>query len=338
VRANNASFRSRFPREAVHGAVRAMRALAAQVHLDLGGDQRDTVFLAGSGRGGTTWIAEIINHDNAYRFIFEPFNALHVPICRAFSNRQYLRTGDARVEFVGPAKAIVSGNVRNGWTDFYNRRLISKRRLIKDIRAGLFLRWLYDLSPGMPIVLVLRHPCAVAASRVRYGWGYDMREFLCQDELVTDYLTPLRDRLAAISDPFEAHVARWCIENMVPLRQFCEGEIHVAFYEAFRSEPRREVSRLFEFLRRPLNDAVFAHVARPSSMAWESAAGIKQGGSRTDGWKSVVTNAQANRALEILKWFDLDRIYGLDPAPQVAAEAVLPRRASRPKDSPLTPH
>jgi hypothetical protein len=312
--------------------------MAAQAHLDLGGDQRDTVFLAGSGRGGTTWVAEIINHDNAYRFIFEPFNALNVPLCRAFANRQYLRTGDTRAEFVGPAKAIVSGRVRNGWADFYNRRLISKRRLIKDIRAGLFLRWLYDLSPGMPIVLILRHPCAVAASRVRYGWGHDMRELLGQDELVADYLMPLRDRLTAISDPFEAHVARWCIENFVPLRQFCEGEIHVAFYEAFRSDPRREVSRLFEFLHRPVNEAVFAHIARPSSMAWESAAGINLGGSRTDGWKSAVSDAQASRALEILKWFDLDRIYGLAPVPLIAAEAVLPRRTIRPKDSPVTPH
>ncbi|HLJ84295.1 MAG TPA: sulfotransferase domain-containing protein [Candidatus Eremiobacteraceae bacterium] len=318
--------------------MRAVRALAAQVHLDIGGDQRATVFLAGSGRGGTTWIAEIINHDNKYRFIFEPFAALHVPMCRAFSNRQYLRTGDTRPEFVEPAKAIVSGKIRNGWTDFYNRRLISKRRLIKDIRAGLFLRWLSDLSPGMPIVLVLRHPCAVAASRVRYSWGFDMSEFLGQSQLVADYLSPLRDRLAAISDPFEAHVARWCIENMVPVRQFCKGEIHVAFYESFRSDPRREVSRLFEFLQRPLDDAVFAHIARPSSMAWESAGGIKQGGSRSDGWRSLITNAQAGRALDILKWFDLDRIYGLDPAPLVSPEAVLPHRVIRPKDSPLTPH
>jgi hypothetical protein len=111
----------------------------------------------------------------------------------------------------------------------------------------------------------------------------------------------------------------------------------LAFYEAFRSYPRREVARLFDYLRRPLDDAVFAHVARPSSMAWESAAGIKQGGSRTDGWKSAVSSAQASRALEILKWFDLDRIYGLDPMPLVAAEAALPRRIVRPKDSPSTP-
>ncbi len=338
MRANNASFRSRFPREALRGALRATRAFAKQAHLDLGGDQRSTAFLAGSGRGGTTWIAEIINHDNAYRFIFEPFNAMHVPLCRAFASRQYLRPGDSRPEFVEPAKAIVSGRIRNGWMDFYNRRVISTRRLIKDIRAGLFLRWLYELAPGMPIVLVLRHPCAVAASRIRYGWGYDLRDFLDQDELVTDYLAPLRERLSAITDPFHAHVARWCIENVVPLRQFSAGEIHVAFYETFRADPRGEVARLFAYLHRPVDDAVFDHVARPSSMAWESAAGINATGSRADGWKASVTREQEMKALDVLKWFDLDRIYGSDAMPLVTADAVLPKGVTGPKDSSASPH
>ena len=337
MRANNASFRSRFPRDAVRSALRTARALAAQIHLDLGGDHRSCVFLAGSGRGGTTWIAEIINFDNAYRFIFEPFNAAHVRMCRAFGNRQYLRPHDTRPEFVKPAHAIVCGKIRSGWTDLYNRRIVSTRRLIKDIRAGLFLRWLYELTPGMPMVLVLRHPCAVAASRVRYGWGHDMQEFLAQDELVADFLAPLRDRLTALSDPFEKHVARWCIENVVPLRQFAEGEIHLAFYEGFRDDPRSEIARLFSFIGCPLDDAVFERVARPSSMAWESAAGIKTSGVRSDGWRSMLSDDQVRKSVEILKWFELDHIYGAEAMPLIGPDAVLPRRLIRPKDSTPTP-
>jgi len=304
--------------------LRRVRAMVKQAQFDFGGDHRDTIFLAGSGRGGTTWVAEMINYDNAYRFIFEPFNPRAMPLCSAFANRQYLRPGDARPEFVDAARAIVTGRFRNGWADYYNHRLVSTKRLIKDIRAHLCLRWLFELFPGMPIVLMLRHPCAVAASRLRYGWTHDLDALLAQPQLVEDHLSPLRTRIEQLTDPFEMHVAQWCIENYVPLRQFAAGEIHLAFYEDFRSDPRKEIARLFAFIGRELSEHVFSRLARPSSMAWESAAGLALGGARSDGWKKFVSDDEAKRGIEILRMFDLDRLYTADAEPQISAAEILP--------------
>ncbi len=306
--------------------MRGLKSLVKQAQLDLGGDQRDSIFLAGSGRGGTTWVAEMINYDNALRFIFEPFNPRVMPLWRGFANRQYIRPGDTRPEFVDPARAIVSGRFRNGWADYYNHRFVSRKRLIKDIRAHLCLRWLFERFPGMPVALMFRHPCAIAASRLRYGWGHDLSALLGQHDLVDDYLSPMIGELKRIDDPFAKHVAQWCIENFVPLRQFAAGEIHVAFYEDFRSDPRREIARLFEFIGRPLTEEVFARLARPSSMAWESAAGIALGGARSDGWKASVSEDDAKRALEILQLFGLDRLYSTDPQPRIHAQEILPAR------------
>ncbi|HKW44440.1 MAG TPA: sulfotransferase domain-containing protein [Candidatus Eremiobacteraceae bacterium] len=298
-----------------------------QVHFDVGGDQRDSVFLAGSGRGGSTWLAEIINYDNAYRFIFEPFNPRTMPLCRAFANRQYLRAGDTRPEFVEAARAIVTGRFRNGWADYHNHRLVNTKRLIKDVRAHLTLRWLYELFPGMPIVLMFRHPCAVAASRLRYGWTNDLTSLLAQSELVEDHLSAMRLPLERLTDPFEMHVAQWCIENYVPLRLFGAGEIHLAFYEDLQRDPRKEIARLFAFVGRPLTEAVFARMAQPSSMAWEAATSITTAGARTDGWKAFVSEDKSHRAIEILNLFGLDRLYSQGPEPLVEAEAVLPGTA-----------
>ena len=314
-------------RERAIAGVRRVKSMFKQAHFDVGGDHRDTIFLAGSGRGGTTWIAEMINYDNAFRFIFEPFNPGKMPLCAAFANRQYLRPGDARPEFVDAARAIVTGRFRSGWADFYNHRVVSKKRLIKDIRAHLMLRWLFELFPGMPIALMLRHPCAVAASRLRYGWGHDLKAMLAQRQLVEDHLAPFRERIEKLTDPFEMHVAQWCIENYVPLRQFAAGEIHVAFYENFRSDPRREITRLFAFVGRPLTEDAFARLARPSSMAWASAARIALGGERSDGWKSFVSADEAKRGIEILSMFGLDRVYTTDGEPHVTADEVLPAAA-----------
>ena len=314
-------------RTTLREGLRGLKALGKQAHIDLGGDQRDSIFLAGSGRGGTTWIAEMINFDNAFRFIFEPFNPRVMPLCHAFANRQYLRPGDSRPEFVDAARAIVTGRFRNGWADYHNHRFVSRKRLIKDIRAHLCLRWLYETFPGMPIVLMFRHPCAVAASRLRYGWGHDLSALLAQSQLVDDFLSPMIGELKRIQDPFAMHVAQWCIENHVPLRQFAAGEIHVAFYEDFRSDPRREIARLFEFIGRPLTEDAFARLARPSSMAWESASGIALGGARSDAWKAVVSEDDAKRALELLQLFGLDRLYSTEALPQIQAREILPARA-----------
>ncbi len=290
-----------------------------QLYVDAGGDHRDTTFLAGSGRGGTTWIAELINYDNAYRFMFEPFVARHVPEVRAYANRQYLRPGDDDPVFLAPAQRIVSGQIRNAWIDYYNHRVVATRRLIKDIRANLFLKWLHVHFPGMPIVLLIRHPLAVASSRFYHGWSNDLADFARDDRLMRDHLEPHRALIESVSDPFEKHVVQWCVENFVPLRQFVRGEIHVAFYENFSVEPRAELERLFAFLGKPFSERVLERVERPSRMTWALPGSRTVRTSDPEAWRPYVSAERLARALEIISGFGLDALYG---------DASLPNRAA----------
>jgi len=143
---------------------------------------------------------------------------------RTFRNRQYLRPDDDDPRFVDPARLVLTGKLRNVWADNFNRRLIAKKRLIKDIRANLFLKWLDVHFPGMPIVLLLRHPFAVASSRLHHDWSNDLADFLKQDALMADFLEPHRRLIETVGDPFEKHVVQWCVENWVPLKQFRRGD------------------------------------------------------------------------------------------------------------------
>jgi hypothetical protein len=295
-----------------------------QIHIDANADVRNTVFLAGSGRGGTTWIAELINYDNAYRFIFEPFFARHVPLCRSFRNRQYLRPDNTDPQYLGPATRILSGRFRNGWADYYNRRVLADRRLVKEIRANLFLKWIHTQFPGVPIVLLFRHPLAVAASRLHHRWNNDVADFLLQEFLMADFLEPFRDLMERDEDPFATHVLQWCIENYVPLRQFRQGDIHLAFYENFSADPQAEVRRLFAYLRRPVTDDVFARIDRPSSMTWMRPGDEKPKKRELNAWRPWVSQDRVARALEILRRFDLDRVYSEAPVPDPAgADSLL---------------
>lgn len=295
-----------------------------QLYVDVEPDHRETTFLAGSGRGGTTWIAELINHDNDYRFLFEPFFARHVPEMHDFRNRQYLRPDDDDPRFLGPARLVVTGRLRNRWADYFNRRIIARKRLVKDIRANLFLKWLDRHFPGMPIVLLFRHPLAVAASRLQHRWNNDLADFLTQAPLMEDSLEPYRDLIRDTTDPFEKHIVQWCVESLVPLRAFGRGEIHLAFYELFAAQPNEEIGRLFGFLGKPVTDAVIARAQRPSKMTWARSADAKPEKATLESWQRSVPQDRVRRALAIVDRFGLGGIYGEDPLPvREAAIALL---------------
>ena len=144
--------------------------LVSPLYVDCNRDYRNTVFLAGTERSGTTWVSDIINYKREYRYIFEPFRPAKVDICRDFAPRQYIRPENDDHRFVQAAEAILSGRIRNGWTDKYHRRFVSSKRLVKDVRANLFLKWIHCHFPNMPIILLLRHPCAVARTHRRCRW------------------------------------------------------------------------------------------------------------------------------------------------------------------------
>jgi hypothetical protein len=274
------------------------------LHVDVNRDHWNSVFLAGSGRSGTTWVSEIINYRNRYRLVFEPFHPGKVDICENFRLKQYLRPDDRREEYLGAARRVLTGRIRSSWTDRFNRKFVAPRRLIKDIRANLLLGWMRENFPGMPIVLLLRHPCAVAASRLALGWRDNLSETMEQEELVEDFLGPVETEIRAARNALERHIFSWCIDNYVPLRQFGPGEIHLAFYENFVVYPEDEIRRLFAFLSEDFDGCVYRTLRRPSPLS-------RKGESPSvDAWRRCVTDSQLERVVEVLGLFGLDRVYG----------------------------
>jgi hypothetical protein len=293
--------------------------LLGGLYVDLGkGDHRDSVFLAGSGRSGTTWLSEVINHSGGYHYVFEPFNPARVGAFGHFRSKQYLRPDDTREEFLKPASLALTGALKSSWTDRFNRALVARRRLIKDIRANLLLGWMRANFPGMPIVLLLRHPCAVVASRLALGWKDNLSETMEQQDLVEDFLLPMETEIHAARDAFERHLILWCIDNYVPLRQFAPGEIHLTFYENLLINPEAELQSLFTFLGEDLDDRTCDRLDRPSPLSRKDAP-IPS----VDGWRVRVDACQLQRVGEILALFGLDRVYGEGPMPDPSGAYVL---------------
>jgi hypothetical protein len=285
-----------------------------RIFFDLKPDLKSSVFLAGVGRSGTTWMADVINARNDYRMMFEPFHPYKVPLCREFRYRQYLGPDDTNSHYVEAARTILSGKIRNPWIDKHNRRFMVTKRLVKDIRANLMLKWLHSKFPELKIVVLMRHPCAVANSKLKLGWATHLNEFLNQADLMEAHLAPFKELLESAETDFEKHILLWCVENYVPLRQFARGEVYFASYERLCAQPEEEFGKVFAFLGLDLPIECRRAFGRPSALA-RSASAVRTGANLIDSWRVDISGAQTARAQELLSAFGLSRIYGEDSMP-----------------------
>ncbi len=287
-------------------------------------DPARSILLAGSGRSGSTWVSDVINARNDLRTIFEPFHPQRVALCRHFPRRLYLRPDSAPAEYVEPIERILAGRIR-GWPDAQNRCLWPRGRLIKVVRAQLFLRWIAVRHPEVALVYLIRNPFAVVASRLAVRWRAPLRWFLEQPELVEDHLAPHRARLEAAESRFERHMLMWCVENFVPLRQFAAAPLYVLFYENLVSDPEASTRALYEHLGLRFAPALLREISIPSVVSRPDSA-VHSGEDRLASWRKHLEPPQIAQGLDILRSFGLHALYGEDGLPGFADGPDVPRR------------
>jgi hypothetical protein len=292
--------------------------------LDLAGD--NVILLAGSGRSGTTWIEEVIDWRQDHRVMFEPFWGKRVPICTVFHRYQYIQPADCDPRFVAPARAIFTGRLRNPWVDAYTRASIYKRRLVKEIRANMYLAWIRQHFPRLKMVFLMRHPGAVVASMREAQWSApDVLEFLDQPMLVDDHLHPFVDIIKNATDDFDKRVVYWCVMNLVPLAQLKQSDAHVVFYEDTVLRPAETLRSLFAFLGMPYDPAVLASVEKPSAKQYSgTTARGTSAHRRIDAWRENTSTEHMACLRSRLHAFGLDRVYSASPSePRVRAAELL---------------
>jgi len=298
-----------------------MTRLAKYLIFDKG-DINETILLAGSGRSGTTWVEDLLNHDHSRRIIFEPFDTSKNPLIAHWHPRQYLEPQDDRPEFTQPLEAILTGKLRSKWTDQFNRRVFSRGRLIKAIRANQLLPWIHERHPQIPIVFLLRHPCAVAYSRVRMGWTPAPEIYLEQEALANGALGPFFQTIQDGTDDFQRHVITWCVENYLPLTQMVPGSLHVVFYEDLVQHKSEVIQALFQAVGMDAPPAEHLQLSRPSKLSRQDSS-IHSGQNLLSSWRDKVSADQIAGTVTLLKQFGLDRIYDENILPKLAADSVM---------------
>lgn len=298
---------------------RLVRAFCSRLYRDSQRDTRQSIMVVGTGRSGTTWVTDLIASQISCRVLFEPFHSKRVEDFRQFSYFQYMRPGEHNPELWAYCHRVFSGDVRHRWIDRQVETICPDYRLVKEIRANLFLRWLHIRFPEVPLLFVMRHPCAVVLSRLQLGWwtDQDIEPFLSQPKLVDDFLADKMEVVSRAKTAEEKHAIVWCISNLVPIRQFPSNQLNVIFYENLCSQPEQEVPKIFQRIGHQYEDAILAAVKLPSYTAVRTSA-IVTGEDTVTRWKRELTPTQIGNILSVVEDFELGYIYGGSTTPLVA--------------------
>ena len=267
--------------------------------------------MSGTARSGTTWLGDLIATQIPSRILFEPFNRDLVSDYRKFHYFQYLRPGTENPAFFAFAQKVFRGEIRNPWIDRQNERIISEFRLVKEIRANLALKWLHDNFPEVPILFMIRHPCAVVLSRIELGWATDrdIASFLSQPQLIEDHLGPYLDLIHSAANIEEKHAVIWSICNLVPLIQFHPGELKIVYYETLCTQLEFELAGILETLGYSYKSPLTNVRDQPSQTA-RAASAVVTGTDKIEGWKKKLSHSQIDNILRIVQGFGLSHLYG----------------------------
>jgi hypothetical protein len=277
-----------------------------RIYQDNDRDVDKSVFVVGSARSGTTWLANLIASQFNSRLMFEPFNPDLVQEYRRFNYFQYMRPDDANQELFDYCYKIFTGNIRNPWIDREIQQIFPQGRVIKCIRSSLMLRWLDIQFPEVRKFFVIRHPCAVVQSRMNLGWATDddIRHFLNQPKLIDDYLQEKLEIIAGARQVEQKHAIIWCITNLVPIHQFQSSNLNLVVYEKLVEKPETELSRIFSVLGVSDKPDIVNKVNRLSSTTTRRSA-ILSGNQSTRLWKQELTTHQIDSILYIVNEFHL---------------------------------
>ncbi len=295
---------------------RAIQLVGSHFFFNPDPDIGRSILVAGTARSGTTWLADLIASQIPSRILFEPFNPELVPDYSQFHYFQYMRPGTENPEFYAFARKVFTGEIRNRWIDHQNERVISKFRLVKEIRANLALKWLHDNFPEVPILFIMRHPCAVVLSRMELGWvtDRDIEPFLSQPQFVEDHLGPYLDLICGAGTVEEKHAVIWSVSNMVPLRQFNSNEFKIIYYENLCTQPEIELPGIFETIGYEYSGRRIAGINQPSQTT-KLASAVVTRTNKIQHWKQKLSRAQIDNILRVVQAFGLDNLYGESTVP-----------------------
>lgn len=275
-------------------------------------DLRNTILVSSSGRGGSTWLAEIIATLPHRVLLWEPLHLGNNPDCarHGFTWQNYIRSGvDA------PDKRVYLDRLFRG-RELSTRTLTSlhfnllhflssRGYVVKFVNANMMLYWMLQQFP-LRTVLMVRHPCAVIASQLVHGsWAGLSKEACTIPEFLFEDYPHFRHVFERISEPEEVLAFEWATQTCVPLSQPLPHPWYLTTYEGLVEHGREEVGRIFSYLGEPVPQAAYERLATASATT-VSNSNVSAGKNPLVGWRTRLVSKQIDNILRVTHEMGID--------------------------------
>ena len=170
----------------------------------------------------------------------------------------------------------------------------------------------------LPAAVKSIHLLPIVLSRLELFWATDMdiQPFLCQPKLVDDFLAGKLDTIEKAKTAEQKHAIIWCVNNLIPIKQFNPRRLNIIFYENLCVQPEVEIPKIFRAIGRDYRESVFEDIKKPSITTSHNSA-IMSGENKVTRWKRMLSHKQTDNILSIVREFDLDFIYGDSSTPLI---------------------
>lgn len=277
----------------------------------IGYDRCDTVFVSGTGRSGTTWVAEVLSKQMNFTLVNEPFNV---------GPNQEWRPSEFGFEKVNywpqsidkECKKYIN-NVAFGkelhlsWGDFDPLEFAtSNGYVVKAVLVNPCFAKVLKVT-GSPGVFLIRHPCGVVSSQQNHpGWAHFSKQSRkLPAEVARDY-PRFEAVFNSISSQLEVLAFWWAVENIIPLRTPRPHPWELVSYESLVRDPVGEFARLIESVdgESPSLKQLKRDVQKPSSSTREYS---QPGKSPTSIWKERLSPKEVDTIYRVVEECGFER-------------------------------
>lgn len=280
---------------------------------------KDRILIFSDPRGGSTWLASVLEELPGSYLFFEPFNERNHPEISALGSYryQYIPEGEKWrkmerffKELLAPGFLSYSFVQDSGFekADHY---------IYKFCFAKFLLPWLVEKFSVFPILLI-RHPCAVVSSQLAHPkWeGWSPSSFPYPDGPYSEYFKRYKDKLDGLKRPEEYIAARWAMGMERTLsHKYNDQKWATVAYEDLYLNPEASLKRLGERLEFKVTQNMVEAVREPSLTTLRSKKEKRFGHyDQLYSWKNKLTPEQERRVMNVIEDFGV-QAYGGHPLP-----------------------
>lgn len=278
------------------------------------------IFVGGTHRSGTTWVAKMLAEPGLW-YIHEPFNPNKRIWKQAFS---YAPPERNRPDIDQYFSKLLGGKFRSTSnspnTDHWlmPMRLFCppiQRVIIKDPLACLLTGYL-NRHFELKSIILFRHPAGFVSSITRLRWpvGIFLKDFLRRTDLMNDHLSPYAELMEKHQDRDDAPAAAVLhgALNSVQWNQIqLDSRIRWYLFEDLCRDPLTSFANIFADFRIPYTEATrhrhseLSFQGSPNSDDYHAHAVARKSSAMADSWKRQLSAEHVAQVRDIWQRFDI---------------------------------